>query len=89
MLDRLPAIAEALQRSRNPEPPPRDARPPQAATPWTLVAREAGHAGAGTVRMRSYTEARAMAVELSDLGFMVTVHDDADRLRLQLWPPHP
>ena len=90
MLDRLPAIAQAMQRSRDAEPGPRGTRPePAPPTPWTLVAREAGHAEAGTARLRSYTEARAMAVELSDMGFMVAIHDDADRVRLRLWPPHP
>jgi hypothetical protein len=89
VLDRLPAIADALQRSRQAEPPPRELRPDPAAMPWRLVAREAGHPGAGTVHMRSYTEARAMALELSDIGFTVTVHDDEDRVRLRMWPPHP
>ena len=46
MLERLPAIADAIQRSR------------------------------------------AMAVEPSELGFMVAVHDGDDRVRLRVWPPH-
>lgn len=90
MLDRLPAIADAIQRSRDPEPAPRDAQPePAEDRPWKLVASEAGHAGTGTAHMRNFNEARAMAVELSELGFVVQVHDDADRVRLRLWPPIP
>jgi hypothetical protein len=90
MLDRLPAIADAIQRSRTAEPPPRHPQAgPVPPTPWKVVARESGHAGAGTLRMRSYNEARAMALELSDMGFMVAVHDDAGHVRLRLWPPIP
>lgn len=87
MLDRLPAIADAIQRSRR-EPLARDPRhAPQQGTPWTLVAHEAGRQQPGTARVRSYHEARAMAVELSELGFTVAVHDDKDRVRLRVWPP--
>ena len=87
MLGRLPAIADAIQRSRT-EPLPRDPRhAPAQGTPWTLVAHEPGRPRPGMARMRSYHEARAMAVELSELGFMVTVHDREERVRLRVWPP--
>jgi len=90
MLDRFPAIADAIRRSGDPEPALRDSQPGAAVDrPWKLVASQAGHAGTGTAHMRNYNEARAMAVELSELGFVVEVHDDANRVRLRLWPPIP
>jgi hypothetical protein len=80
MLDRLPVIVDAIQRSRNADPARRDAQPEAPVeAPWKLVATESGHAGTGTARMRNFEEARALAVELSELGFVVAVHDGADR----------
>jgi hypothetical protein len=38
------------------------------------------------VRLATYGQSRAMALELSDLGFVVVVRDPDACQRLQLWP---
>jgi hypothetical protein len=86
VLPRIPAIADAMQRTR-PEnigkPPPEDIGPP-----WTLVAHEPGRPGEGIVEVRGYAQGRVVALELSELGFMVTLRDAEDNVRLRIWPPH-
>lgn len=58
---------------------------------WTLVASERG-AGGGSRPVGSagsYSEARKLALAISDLGLLVSVLDAEDRVRLRMWPAQP
>jgi hypothetical protein len=79
-----PAIAEAMERAR---PATLDDTPAGTARPWTLVAREHGSPGHGVTQVRDLAQGRAMALQLSELGFVVTLHDADDNVRLCMWPP--
>jgi hypothetical protein len=85
VLPRIPAIADATQRTR-PEnvgkPQPEDT-----GRPWTLVATEPGHPGHSIVEVSGHAQGRVVALELSELGFMITMRDADNQVRLRIWPP--
>lgn len=77
-LERIPAVAEA-----------RRAAGALAGPAWTLFARESDEARWGEVRLGSYEQGRRLALELSQLGFVVAVEDQKGQMRLRMWPPTP
>ncbi|HZY17698.1 MAG TPA: hypothetical protein VFE82_04410 [Ramlibacter sp.] len=87
VLEHIPEIAEAMERAQQVDRDCAIQAEPSSACPWTLQAREPGQPGCGTLRLRSYSQGRTLAVELSQLGFVVAVRDREDRVRLRMWPP--
>jgi hypothetical protein len=77
-LDHIPAVAAAVRKARH-----RSA----AERRWTVEAHERGQDEPRAMRLGSYTQGRTLALELSELGYVVTVRDPEERVRLQMWPP--
>jgi hypothetical protein len=78
VLERVQDIAQAVQHAQPAQPPA-----------WKLVAREPGGADSRELPLASYRAGRTLAVELSELGLVVTVRDPEQRVRLSVWPPRP
>lgn len=76
VLERVQDIAEAVKHARPAQPPA-----------WRLLAREPGGADTRELPLASYRAGRTLAVELSELGLVVTVRDPEHRVRLCVWPP--
>ena len=54
---------------------------------WKLVASQLDGDAEREVPLRSYADARRLAVAVSELGLAATVLDEQERVRLQVWPP--
>jgi hypothetical protein len=75
VLERVQDIADAVHK----------AQPSRAL--WKLVAREPGGQDSRELPLASYRAGRTLAVELSELGLVVSIRDPQQRVRLSIWPP--
>ena len=76
VLERVQDIAEAVQHARPAHPPA-----------WKLVARDPSGQDSRELPLASLRAGRTLALELSELGLVVTVRDPQQRVRLSIWPP--
>lgn len=62
---------------------------PQPTAAWRLVAQVRGSTGDSRQlgAASSFSDARKLALAISDLGLLVTVLDAENRVRLRMWPP--
>ncbi|KQT13462.1 hypothetical protein [Ramlibacter sp. Leaf400] len=75
VLERVQGIADSVHK----------AQPSRAL--WKLVAREPSGRDSRELPLASYRAGRTLALELSELGLMVSVVDPDQRVRLSIWPP--
>jgi hypothetical protein len=76
VLERVQDIADAVHKAQ-----------PSRAAPWKLMARDPAGPGWRELPLASFRAGRTLAVELSELGLVVSVSGPDQRIRLTLWPP--
>lgn len=75
MLDAMAGMAEAMRLFA-----------PAPAAMWELRASEPGHPRERRIPLASLRDCRALALDLSEGGLHVAIHDPAGRLCLEIWP---
>jgi hypothetical protein len=80
VLERLPAMAEAVQQSHQ-------AGNEVDGRHWRLVAFDPGMPGRAEAHLQTFAQCRSLALDLSELGCVVKVCDGEGHVRLWMWPP--